>query len=102
MADGLQMRRLFLAGFWQVSCLLNAQAMEGKAGEVGKPLRCFRGGARQSPQQTRKALLGCFPVSDEGGLRFGKGSRAGNIRVACTMWRGPQGILDKKQHSRFR
>lgn len=74
MADGLQMRRLFLAGFWQVSCLLNAQATKGKAGEVGKPLRRFKGGARQSPQQIRKALLGCFPVSDEGGFILAKGA----------------------------
>lgn len=35
MADGLQMRRIFLAGFWQVNCLLNMKATKGKGGVGG-------------------------------------------------------------------
>lgn len=46
----------------------------GKRGRLVNRCTVFRVVLRQSPQQIRKALLGCFPVSDEGGFILAKGA----------------------------
>lgn len=64
MADGLQMRGIFLAGFWQVCGVLNAQA-RGRGLNHDAVLSAVQ---RRRPQQIRKVLLGCSPTSDEEGF----------------------------------
>lgn len=73
MADGLQMRRIFLAGFWQVSCLLDA-ARKGEVGRLINHYSVLSVVQCQSPQQIHQALLGHFPPSDGEGFVLAKGA----------------------------
>lgn len=90
MVDGLQMRRIFLARFWQVGCLLHAQAKKG--GGVDKQLYCLKCCAVPEPPANPQGASGLCPDFWWRRIHFGKGSRVGNIHVACIMWSGPQGI----------
>lgn len=94
MADGLQMPRIFLAGFWQVPCLLNA----ARKREVDKPLYCLKVGAVPNLPPNLDGAFELFPHFCWRRIHFSRRNGIGNVHIACSMWSRPQGILDKKNN----